>query len=551
MPTMKDRLAGFFYGDKIKQLNQIKEEFIRSYEVLPAALQSPNMMIKVMKEMDSHTLEVLIRQSQAITGSMGTTNESMRIATVQESRMMYTWDVITQNAIDLWTDYGFGSKLEVRSKDPAAQIVLDEFFHAEKNQCVLGQREVSDLSKEVLTDGEFFYVFYVSKGKTPTVRVIPTEQIKEIITDPDDASVPLLYKREWSATDGAQTTLYYRDWRVGGDDQAALDKILLKRTEIPPLLADKKAQAESKENAEANGHEVKEDEAAAFATDIFMMHIAHRKQNGRGWPLMTAGIPWSKAYKNFLQDRAALARTVAMIVDDYTVKGGSTAVEAMRQKMDSSNTSGTGGYETNPKPVAGSSLFKNEAVDFSRRPLTTGAGDAETDGAMLLRQAGQAARMPPHYFGAGEAFRLATATAMEQPVLRAFNRYRRFWDSGWQDVATVVFIASGKNFKDTSIIVVSDPLVQNDIAQIGTFTTAVTDMYDRQAITPEQMTAVGLAILGAGLKAIGVTDVGTILEPEKPKESVKTRKAKVVETVIDPKFHKAFRKAIAETIKDE
>ena len=160
MPTMKDRLAGFFYGDKIKQLNQIKEEFIRSYEVLPAALQSPNLMIKVMKEMDSHTLEVLIRQSQAITGSMGTTNESMRIATVQESRMMYTWDVITQNAIDMWTDWGFGSRLEVKSKDPVAQIVLDEFFHAEKNQCVLGQREVAEYVNKypALTDDMLSYI---------------------------------------------------------------------------------------------------------------------------------------------------------------------------------------------------------------------------------------------------------------------------------------------------------------------------------------------------------------------------------------------------------
>ena len=255
--TIKDRLAGFFYGDTIKQLNQIKEEFMRSYEVLPAAMRRPDVMMQVMKEMDPHTLEVLIRQSQGLTGSSYAMDENSRLLTVQESRSMYKWDVLTQNGIDLWTDYGFGSKLEVRSNDLAAQTALDDFFHAEKNQCVLGQREVSDLSKDVLVDGEFFFVFYVSKGKTPTVRVIPTEQIKEIITDPDDASVPLLYKREWATTDGAQSTLYYRDWRVGGDDQAALEKILTKKTEIPPLLAHKRSQEEAMEHAKANGHEVK------------------------------------------------------------------------------------------------------------------------------------------------------------------------------------------------------------------------------------------------------------------------------------------------------
>ncbi len=543
--SARKTLARAVFGSQVKQINYLTETMQR----LPAAFQSPEFLIKNLKEVDPQLLEVLLRLQQSAYTYPEATSEAARIATVQESRYMYTYDVITQYIIDLWTDYGFGSKLEVKSKDPAAQKLLDAFFLSETNQYILGQREISDQSTQLLKDGEFFYVFYVSKQSDipPTIRIIPTEQIKEIITDPDDASVPIFYKREWTSKIGSSvTTLYYRDWRVNEKDQVIIDKIIKVTPEINDQLAVKKSKDAAAENAKVAGHTPDLQEVEKFATDVFVMHIAHRKAGGRGWPLMTAGIPWSKAYKNFMQDRAAVARAAAMFFDKVKIKGGSIAVNDIMGRLTSSLTTGTGNTETNPPSVAGSTWGENEALERTRFPMGTGASDAREDGAAMLRQVGLGGHVFPHYLGAGEAFRLATATAMEQPILRTFNRYRRFWDSVWQDVATVIFNASDVVVKDKSIIVVSDPLIQMDVEQIASFTTAVTDLYDRQAVEPDQMSMIADAIIGIGLKAIGVSDAGTIMEPDKAAKEIiyKSRRSTVSELPSEKKFHKAFREAL-------
>ena len=546
--STREAIARVVFGPQVKQINYLAETMKR----LPAAFQTQEFMINNLKEIDAHTLEVLLRLQQSTYTFSGAADETARKATYEESRYMYTYDVVTQYIIDLWTDYGFGSKLELKSKDEAAQKVLDAFFLAEKNQYILGQREVSDLSKQVLTDGEFYFVFYVSKqGDTPpTIRVVPTEQIKEIITDPDDASVPLLYKREWTSTSGAaNTTLYYRDWRVGTDDQIAIDKIIKAHPDIEGQRAENKSKDDAAESARTAGHEPDIAELEKYATDVFMMHIAMRKQNGRGWPLMTAGISWSKAYKNFLQDRAAIARSVAMFVDKIKVKGGNIALNDVMGRLTSSMTTGSGNTETNPVPVAGSTWGENESLDRTRLPLGTGASDAREDGAAMLRQVGLAGRIFPHYLGAGEAFRLATATAMEQPILRAFNRYKRLWDSVWQDVATIIFNTSNKDVKDKSIMVIGDPLIQMDVEQLNSFISSVTELYDRQAITPEQLIKIANATMAIGLHAVGVSDAGTVLEPDKQAKEVihKSKPSPIVEDdPVSKKFRKAFRKAYSE-----
>jgi len=553
MPTLRNRVTKFLLGPQVKQIELMANMMQETYQRLPAALQSPEMIAKTFKEMDPHMLDMMLRMQQSAMIYPTVSDEASRIATVNESRSLYMWDVVTQNIIDLWTDYGFGSKLELKSLDERAQKILDAFFTAEQNQYILGQRQLADLSTQLLTDGEFYFVIYVGKGKgsIPTIRTIPTEQIKEVITNPDDAKVPLFYKRVWSDVGGSQTTLYYRDWRVGSDDEGAVAKVLAAKPEIATSRAENKSKDAAEESAKAKGHKVTAKELEAYATDVFVLPVTFRAQNLRGWPLMTAGAPWSRAYKNFLQDRAAVSKAVAMFVDKIKVKGGSIALNDMMGRLNSSLTTGSGNLETNPAPVAGSTWGENESLDRSRMPLTTGAGDAEKDGAPLLAMAGLAGRVFSHYLGRGEAYRLATATAMEQPVLRAFNRYRRFWDSVWQDVAIIALNSAGYD-GDKSIIVVSDPLIQMDVEAISTFTSSVTELYDRQAVTPDQMESVANVIMGAGLRAIGVTDVGSVLEPKKPSgEKSKPRVSKVSEVKVSKEKRIAFHRSIADLLEDK
>lgn len=225
---------------------------------------------------------------------------------------------------------------------------------------------------------------------------------------------------------------------------------------------------------------------------------------------MTAGASWSRAYRNFLQDRAAVARSVAMYVDKLKVQGSSRAVDQIAARLQSSLVSGTGAHDSNPPPVAGSSWVQNQSIDRERMPLNTGAGDAEKDGAPLLAQAGLAGRVFPHYLGRGEAFRLATATAMEVPVLKAFSRYQHFWASVWEDMAEIVLGKfqqySGVTFETTAVDVSTQSIVQTDIKEVSSMLDSITSAAGAGVITGETAQIAATSLVKAGLVTLGVSD---------------------------------------------
>jgi len=133
----------------------------------------------------------------------------------------------------------------------------------------------------------------------------------------------------------------------------------------------------------------------------------------------------------------------------------------------------------------------------------------------LLAHAGLAGRIFPHYLGRGEAFRLATATAMEGPVLRAFNRYQLFWSSVWSDVTKVVLWAletyGGMTFETMETEVNLDPVIQLDLDDIDVVNIMLTDMMDRGMITTKQGKEIGGRLLRVAMGKLGMTDVSELL----------------------------------------
>lgn len=489
MPSLRDRLANFMYGDKVRRAESISNAFVEAYRRLPYS-SSPEQLIEQLKEIDSQHLDLLIRQIRNAETPLDT-SESVRLSVINESRSLYIWDVITGNIIDLWTDYGFGTVIDITLKDVQAVEVWDEFWKARRNSQILGDREVFKLSTDLLTDGEFFFAYFISKvdGET-TLRLIPTEQIREIITDPEDNYTVLYYKREYTGAN-SMSTLYYKDWQASEEELARA------------VLPQGAIKAESIKGELVTG------------TDVVMMQVAHRERSGRGWPLMTAGASWSRAYRNFLQDRAAVSRAVAMYVDKLNVKGSSRTVDMIKARLESSLVTGTGGYDTNPAPTAGSSWIQNEAINRERMPLTTGAGDAEKDGAPLLAQAGLAGRIFPHYLGRGEAFRLATATAMEGPIQKAFNRYKLFWSSVWRDMADIVLTAKetygGARFETHDATANTDAILQLAIADISSLAVSLKEFSTLGLIDAKEGSMIARKLLQTGMQAVGIPDAGELL----------------------------------------
>jgi hypothetical protein len=490
MPTLRERFANVLLGPEYRDLKAASTAIWSSYEKRPYWVSSDQL-----KELDARTLELIARHygdiSLAGPFSGEADEEAARKRAVSDSRHLYRADVVTQRIIGLWTDFGFGQTIEVKPRDDQLLEDWKEFETAERNRPVLKPRKIQRLSDLLLVEGELFLPFFINKlDGTCTVRRFNPDQITEIITSPEDEDIVLYYKREWTRKGEAQpNVLYYKDWQADADE---LNDI---------KLPDKAQLADTqREN-----------------TDVMMLHVAHHTLSIRGWPLMDAAFPWVRTYKEFLQNRAAVARAVAMIVDKITARTGSRGVEAIRRKLESTLNNAGQTAEQNPAAIAGSTWIENEAATRQRMPLGTGASDAQVDGGALLAMVGLGGGVFAHWLGRGEAFRLATATAMEQPVMRQWQRYQSFWADAWRDMVGLVRkggeLYGGKTYSEVGVDVSTDALIQVDLRYLaGALSQARMQEFVPVEVAMEKF-----------LQALGVKNVSEILAQAKVEREEKAK----------------------------
>jgi hypothetical protein len=396
---IRQRLGHALLGQEIQNLQESFGLLRNAYLDGPWRLP-PDELVRQLGEYDSAVLHDLVLQLNydLIGGMLDQLSEDRERDTARsEARRLFRYDVLTEWAVATWTNYGFGENIEITPVDEAAQETWEEFWTSERNAGVLAPDELHELSETVLTDGDLFLACYVSTldGET-TLRVIDSTEITEILTDPDDKKSKLFYKRTWTPANSTSKTMYYPDWKAffgGGMDEGRgggtlADSILPKNA----VRADKQ-----------NDNTV-----------VVIVHIAHnRKGSIRGWPITLTAAPWSRTHKRFREDRASVAAAMAMYVQKIKAKGGSRAVDAVRNRLQS-NLTQTNYLDTNPPAAAGATWIENEAATLERLPMGTGASDAKTDGEALHMMACLGLGLFPHYAGAGDAYRLATASAMER-----------------------------------------------------------------------------------------------------------------------------------------
>lgn len=116
-------------------------------------------------------------------------------------------------------------------------------------------------------------------------------------------------------------------------------------------------------------------------------------------------------------------QTIAMFAREIKMKGGQAAVNSLLSQFsiteDQSNTI------HGPFNTPGSTWVGNQGVDLKPTSQETGAEAARVDGGMLIQSIGVGAGVFPHYLGSGESFRLATAGAMEPPMVKAFQGFQQ------------------------------------------------------------------------------------------------------------------------------
>lgn len=353
-------------------------------------------------------LEILIREATAsveadlaledagwinlssTTGDVITAAE--RITNLKLSRLYATKDPMGKQAIRLWTDYTFGTGMtwSVPEENKAAKEALEAFWDNKANQAVLGSRGQRKSSDKLLIDGEVFLAIFL--GETATIRLIDPLEITEIITDPDDKENVKYYKREWADAQGKPHLSIYRS-TTNLKNEATLDMY---------------------------GKSVQQTD------DALVYHLAYNTISQRGNPLLLPALIWMKYHVKFLASRIAIMIALAKFAWRSKVKGGQTAVDAIKAKTHEQEI------------AAGSHLVENLGSDTTPIKTDTGASAAYQDGRMIKLMIAAAVGIPEQYFGDISIGNLATAKTVELPMMKMFQSYQAVWNDAYQDIDEVI-----------------------------------------------------------------------------------------------------------------
>jgi hypothetical protein len=168
-------------------------------------------------------------------------------------------------------------------------------------------------------------------------------------------------------------------------------------------------------------------------------------------------------------------------------------------------------------------FLENEAATLERLPMSTGAGDAKTDGEALAWQALLGFGLFPHYAGMGDAYRLATATSMEKPLLMQWSRYQLFWSAQFRKMVRIVLTMKerygGASFETYEAEVSTDRLVEVDLTSVSAAVTALFretlfPAVEAGLIPSETAQRIVAIIWRIALQALGVSDADEVASDE-------------------------------------
>lgn len=537
MPTLRERFIELLAGDRLADLEKQAQQAQQTLNVIGAfyeagrAEQLPETTLaRLLEYYDPSVVSDLLSQMdwEILSGTPGLALEE-RARAVKESRRVYKYSILARWGVNLWSAYGLGENVDIVPSDTtydvddeamrpnplSAKLVWEEFWTADRNVNVFSKNKLDDLSRWLLVTGERFFAFFASRqdGET-TIRNILPEQITKTYVNPDDDAVIWFYRREYQTPKSVRKILLYPDWHIFFEEHVeAYYKLAL---EHYPDLHDATPVWTLPEatNPDTNGTD---------ACILFVPFLQVDEESPRGWPLMAPhGTPWLRAHREFMQDRSAVSKAVAAFVRRYKVAGGSRAVSSIASTL-ASTLSATTYLDTNPPPVAGSADVINRMVDAEELPLKTGAIDAKADGEMFAWFAALSLGVFPHYMGMGDAYRLATATAMEKPLELQFSQYRNLLGSIFRSIVRIVLQFkehySEASYETFDAEISTDRLVELDLTQI----TEAISRLSTSTLTPARLAgdlpddtyySILNYLLQTALQALGADNVDEIVNVE-------------------------------------
>lgn len=317
------------------------------------------------------------------------------------ARVYWLKNPLVKRAVATQANYVFGQGVDVVAADEDVQTVVDAFMDDSKNRTELtGEQAMLTKETELQVTSNLFFTFFTDPLNGATrVRTIPLNEITRIIYNPDDSKEPWYYYRQWQQPKEAGSQKYEMHQAMYPDIN------YMPKGGLPKHF---------------NGIEV-----------MALNPVYHVKTNclsdmEYGVSEIYAAIDWAKAYKDFLEDWYTIVKSLSKFAWKATSKSGATGMAQAKQVLEGAINGGSNPMNSDLPGQAAQVWMSSDNFDLAPMPKS-GATVAVEDGRRALLMVCAATGIYEHYFGDPSTGNLATAKAMEQPMLLMFQERQELW----------------------------------------------------------------------------------------------------------------------------
>lgn len=317
------------------------------------------------------------------------------------ARVYWLKNPLVKRAVATQANYVFGQGVDVVAADEDVQTVVDAFMEDSKNRAELtGEQAMLTKETELQVTSNLFFTFFTDPLNGATrVRTIPLNEITRIIYNPDDSKEPWYYYRQWQQPKEPGSQKYEMHQAMYPDIN------YMPKGGLPKHF---------------NGIEV-----------MALNPVYHVKTNclsdmEYGVSEIYAAIDWAKAYKDFLEDWYTIVKSLSKFAWKATSKSGATGMGQAKQVLEGAINGGSNPMNSDLPGQAAQVWMSSDNFDLAPMPKS-GATVAVDDGRRALLMVCAATGIYEHYFGDPSTGNLATAKAMEQPMLLMFQERQELW----------------------------------------------------------------------------------------------------------------------------
>ena len=317
------------------------------------------------------------------------------------ARVYWLKNPLVKRAVATQANYVFGQGVDVIAADEDVQTVVDAFMEDSKNRAELtGEQAMLTKETELQVTSNLFFTFFTDPLNGATrVRTIPLSEITRIIYNPDDSKEPWYYYRQWQQPKEPGSQKYEMHQAMYPDIN------YMPKGGLPKHF---------------NGIEV-----------MALNPVYHVKTNclsdmEYGVSEIYAAIDWAKAYKDFLEDWYTIVKSLSKFAWKATSKSGATGMAQAKQVLEGAINGGSNPMNSDLPGQAAQVWMSSDNFDLAPMPKS-GATVAVDDGRRALLMVCAATGIYEHYFGDPSTGNLATAKAMEQPMLLMFQERQELW----------------------------------------------------------------------------------------------------------------------------